>query len=127
MVAFSVCYFCQLAVISLPTFRHRKLPFSCSSKSSFLRWKRKIINAYDSPIKETNGPWTFCQTEFQLASRPGNNSGLSGILEFGSEICENAVHVIFYIRNHLIRKSASKSQKIKKKSKKLGRLRYKYP
>ena len=38
-----------------------------------------------------------------------------------------AIHVVFYIRNHFIRKSASKSQKIKKKSKKLGRLRYKYP
>ena len=37
------------------------------------------------------------------------------------------LHVVFYIRNHFIRKSASKSQKIKKKSKKLGRLRYKYP
>ena len=37
------------------------------------------------------------------------------------------IHVFFYIRNHLIRKSAWKSQKIKKKSKKQGRLRYKDP
>ena len=43
-----------------------------------------------------------------------------------SKIIES-IHVVFYIRNHFIRKSASKSQKIKKKSKKLGRLRYKYP
>ena len=48
---------------------------------------------------------------------------------FGGRVNNNKalLHVIFYIRNHLIRKSASKSQKIKKKSKKLGRLRYKYP
>ena len=43
-----------------------------------------------------------------------------------SKIIES-IHVVFYIRNHFIRKSAWISKKIKKKSKKLGRLRYKYP